>query len=94
MQKAINYKIPKDLDKLPVVLFWEVDEFGMLVASMFIGLIIRHAIITVGLTFILIMYYRRLKQKKHKGFIMHFLYKIGVMTPPNIPPYHIKEFTD
>ncbi len=94
MEDSIKYKIPRDLDKLPVVLFWEVDEFGMLVASMFIGLIIRHAIITVGLTFLLIMYYRRLKTKKHKGFLLHFLYKIGVMTPKNIPPYHVKEFTD
>jgi len=94
MQDNRNYQIPKDLDKLPVVLFWEVDQFGILVASMFIGLIIRHAIITVGLAFILVMYYRRLKKTKHKGFIMHFLYKIGVMTPNNIPPYHVREFTD
>jgi type IV conjugative transfer system protein TraL len=89
-----SYRIPKELNALPLVLFWEIDEFFALVISMFVGLIIKHAIIIVGLAFVLISVYRRIKKKKHKGYFAHQIYKAGIITPDHIPPYHIREFTD
>jgi len=90
----IDYRVPRDLDALPVVLFWEVDEFAILVVSMFVGIFARHAFVIVGVAVVFVFIYKRLKKKKHKGFIQHIAYKIGILTPKNIPPYHVKEFTD
>jgi conjugal transfer pilus assembly protein TraL len=90
----IDYRIPRDLDALPVVLFWEVDEFIILVVSMFVGIFTKHAVITVGAAFIFVSFYKRMKKTKHKGYVMHLLYRMGLLTPKNIPPYHVKEFND
>ncbi len=91
----IDYRVPpRDLDALPVVLFWEVDEFAMLVVSMFVGIFTRHAFVIMCIAVVFVFIYKRMKKKKHKGFIQHVAYKVGIMTPKNIPPYHVKEFTD
>jgi type IV conjugative transfer system protein TraL len=94
MNRDEDYRIPKYLDSQPIILFWELDEFIIFVLIIFTGMFIRHQFIGFLLAFIVIQTFKKIKKKKHKGFLFHLAYKLGFIQMKNIPPYHIKDFGD
>lgn len=89
-----KYIIPKHLDDSPVIIFVEADTFLFAISGYLIGLFINHEY-TVGIPCLFLAYiYNKIKTKKHKGFIYHWLYKIGLANPKHVPPYFLKDFGD
>ncbi|KAA0257524.1 type IV conjugative transfer system protein TraL [Deferribacter autotrophicus] len=89
-----DYRIPKYLDSQPVILFWELDEFILFIVIIFVSMFIRHQFIGFVIAFTVVQTFKKIKKKKHKGFLFHVGYKLGLVQIKNIPPYHIKEFGD
>ncbi|MDK2792868.1 MAG: conjugal transfer pilus assembly protein TraL [Deferribacteres bacterium] len=89
-----DYRIPKYLDSQPVILFWELDEFILFIVIIFVSMFIRHQFVGFIIAFTLVQTFKKIKKKRHKGFLFHIGHKFGLVQIKNIPPYHIKEFGD
>jgi conjugal transfer pilus assembly protein TraL len=79
-------KIPNYLDDQQQVLFWEFDEFIILSLAFGIGIMIRYltTLILVGLVAAKI--FRRMKDRRANGFLIHFVYwHTGMASIDKIP---------
>ena len=84
--------MPKYLNALPQVLWWELDELAFLASATAIGIIANAQIIGAGIGFLLMKLYSSQKRKKQPGFLKHFLYKHGLFgVKGKYPEYWIKE---
>lgn len=70
-----HHRIIKNLDNSPRMLFWEIDEFALMVAPFFIGLAIG-SVFLMGSGFFLRIAYARIKRKMPKGVIQYTIYWI------------------
>lgn len=88
--------IPRYMDALPQILWWELDELVILFLSFFLGLITRQltTLLIVGVisTFIL----AKLKNGKSDGFIFHLAYWYGIpsFAIKGVPSGAIREFVE
>lgn len=94
MEADKKYLIPKHMDDLPMIIFVELDTFIVFAVGMFIGIYFNHPYIISLPTIVFAYWYNAKKNTHHKGFIYHSLYKFGIVSPPKMPPYFIKEFGD
>ena len=89
-----EYKIPRYIDDPGQFFFWDMDEAGIVIVILMVGMIFKFfftgMILAVGAG----MSYARLKHGKPRGFLLHFLYYQNVMDLKGLPPAYIKEFME
>ncbi|WP_347990208.1 type IV conjugative transfer system protein TraL [Methylomonas sp. AM2-LC] len=90
-------KIPNYLDDQQQILFWEFDEFILLSLAFGIGIMLHYlgTFIVIGL--LAGRFYRRMKDRRANGFLIHALYWITGMRsvekyPTSRPLPFIKRF--
>lgn len=71
--------IPKFLDAQPQFLWWEIDEFLILVFSLVIGMFFDEKVIMFSLGILIQKTYSKLKTGKQQGFLYHKLYSWGLL---------------
>ncbi len=69
MQKIPNYQ-----DDPAQMLFWEVDEFLIMSVFFGTGLVISQLTTMIILSFVLIRFYRRVRDRRANGFLVHAVY--------------------
>ncbi|MDR0453807.1 MAG: type IV conjugative transfer system protein TraL [Deferribacteraceae bacterium] len=85
----MNY-IPKFLNAQPQFLWWDADEFIILIGGTLIGIIFDMRIICILSAFIAQKIYAKSKDHKQVGFLYHKLYSLGLLKSPKVPPAYIK----
>lgn len=85
--------IPKYLDAMPQLLWWELDELLFLVAGPLIGILTEHPLTGAGLGFLFLKTYSKTKSNRQPGYVWHLLYSYGLYgIPSRIPEYWILQF--
>jgi|LakMenE01Jun11ns_1017448.scaffolds.fasta_scaffold9870780_1 type IV conjugative transfer system protein TraL len=97
MEDISTYTVLKTLDNAPRFLFWDMDEFVLMVAPFILGMSISIFIMPLG--FILRYFYSKLKKRYSHGKLKHKLYRslpkqlfevVGVCG--RCPPSHLRKF--
>jgi len=72
--------IPRYLDSLPQIFWWEIDELAVLFVCIFLGIVTKFLtyLIVVGIVSTLIL--SKMKNGKSDGFLFHWAYWSGVPT--------------
>jgi len=87
-----RHYLPKYLDALPQILWWELDELAFLMGCTAMGIMADAQIIGAASGFIIMKIYSKLKRKKQPGFLKHWLYSKGLYgMKGKYPEYWIKE---
>lgn len=89
-----NCKIPRYIDDPGQFFFWEMDEAGIVIVILMIGMVLHFFFIGMFLAAGAGLGYARLKHGKPRGFFLHFLYYHNVLDLKGLPPAYIKEFTE
>ena len=91
MEEKGHY-LPKYLNALPQVLWWEFDELMFLIVFTGIGIMANAQFTGAAIGFLAMKAYSSLKKKKQPGFLKHYLYKLGLYgVKGKYPEYWIKE---
>ncbi len=94
-----QHYIFKSLDNPIRILFWNVDEFLLIVIPFFIGLIFGSVVVSVLTISIVIYLYKKFKKRYRKLYFSHLMYwnlptgkmkKIGIYK--SLPFSHIREY--
>lgn len=87
-----KHYLPKYLNALPQILWWELDELAFLAVFTTIGIMANAQLIGAGFGFFVTKIYSKLKQRKQPGFLKHFLYSLGLYgMKGKYPEYYVKE---
>lgn len=87
-----KHYLPKYLNALPQILWWELDELAFLAVGTAIGIMANAQIIGAGIGFLSMKLYSSQKKKRQPGYFKHFLYKLGLFgIKGKYPEYWIKE---
>lgn len=97
-----NYRVFKTIDNMPRILFWGADQFTIIFAPIFLGIVIGgfFALFAIFLGPFLGYLYWKVTKKYPRGAIRHKLYwhlpkevfsRNGKLK--NIPASHIREYT-
>jgi len=83
--------IPKYLNAQPQILWWDLDEFIVLLLFTGLGIVANHQFIGTIIGILAMKAYSKLSTIKHPGFIKHFAYSLGIYGIKEIPEYWVKE---
>ena len=87
-----KHYLPKYLNALPQLLWFELDEAVFLLGFTFLGIMTDTQFIGAGVGFISAKVYSRMKKSKQPGFLKHWLYSKGLYgVKGKYPDYWIKE---
>lgn len=90
-----RHKIPKYINALPQILWWEIDEFTFFLIGVTMGIVTNHSFIGAVIGFVLARVYMRMKYSRQPGFLFHWLYAKGLFGVKGIlPEYWIKELVE
>jgi conjugal transfer pilus assembly protein TraL len=89
-----DLRIPRYLNALPQLAWWEVDEAAPMVALVGVGLMMDFLLVAVLIGFTITRILARLKLYKPDGYLFHYLYTIGLTECPEFPSYLIDEFVE
>lgn len=91
--------IIKTLDNMPRMLFWGIDEFVIMFAPVFLGIVMGSVVVMVS-GFFAKYFYSKQRNRFPRGYIRHVLYwslpkdvfiKFGALK--QVPPSHVREYT-
>ncbi len=88
----MKYRIPQYLHKPHQVLFMDADEFVMIVIFFAFALVFGYFFWL--LLFVVPYLYFRSKRKYPRGFLKHYLYKLGIIHFKGAPSYFEKQFNE
>lgn len=86
-----NY-IPKYLNAFPQLLWWEVEEYSILLFFVGIGIVTDKSFTMAAIGFVLMTVASKYLNTKQPGFMKHYFYSKGLFGLNRIPDYCIKEF--
>jgi len=90
-----RYYVPKYINALPQILWWELDEFALFLGGVVLGILTNHSFLGAFAGFMLARAYMKLKYKRQAGFMFAWLYSKGLWGKKGvIPEYWIKEFVE
>ncbi len=90
-----QHYLPKYLNALPQVLWWELDDLMVLGMFTSIGIMVNMQITFGIIGIVLTNLYSKYKRKKQPGFLRHYLYSKGLYgLKGRIPEYWIKELVE
>ncbi|MFH0810111.1 MAG: type IV conjugative transfer system protein TraL [Pseudomonadota bacterium] len=88
-------RIPRYLDSMPQILFWELDDMMFLVSGVFMGIGTGHVLIGMLLGALATRYYARAKEQHLPGYLVHWLYfRAGLSPVRSLRPGWIREFQE
>jgi len=88
-------RIPRYLDSLPQILFWELDDMMFLVTGVFLGMLTGQVLAGMLLGALGTRSYARAKEKHLPGYLIHWLYFRGGLSPVRgLPPGWAREFQE
>ena len=70
--------IPLEIDTPHQVLLWSVDEFAPFMLFLILGNFLNHFFLGLGLGWIVSHLYRRFKNTRPDGYLLHLLYWCGL----------------
>lgn len=70
--------IPVEIDTPHQVLLWSVDEFVPFMVCLVLGNFLNHFFLGLGLGWIVAHLYRRFKNTRPDGYLLHVLYWVGL----------------
>lgn len=70
--------VPRYMDSLPQILWWEVDELALLFLTFFLGILTKQLTLLVGMGLVATFILSKVKNGKSDGFIFHLAYWYGV----------------
>ena len=87
--------IPRLIDEPPSVLLWTTDEMAPIMLGLVIGMFTGNVLILTGLGLAVTSLYKRFRDGRPDGYLLHLLYWIGVLptkakTIPNPYANHFK----
>lgn len=72
------HKIPTHIDDPDVFLVWSSDEFVPAIALIGVGIMTNQLSLMFLVTFLAVKLYRRHRDGHPNGYILHWLYSIGI----------------
>ncbi|SET25106.1 type IV conjugative transfer system protein TraL [Thorsellia anophelis] len=75
--KPIN--IPQLIDEPPHFLLWSADEMAPIMIGLVIGIILNQALILTIVGLLITKIYRRYRNGKPDGYLLHLIYWIGLL---------------
>ncbi len=89
--------IPKYLNAMPQILWWEGDEFAFLFLFTAVGIMFNHQFIGLGVGIIAMKIYSYFKGKKQEGYGYHKMYALGLYNKKigkknRFPEYWVKRY--
>ncbi len=72
-------EIPAYIDDPPHFLFWRADEIAPVLLGLVLGMLTANALLLTTLGLLLTRLYRRFRDGKPDGYILHALYHIGLL---------------
>lgn len=88
----MRFRIPQYLHKPHQILFMDADEFALVITLFFFALIFGY--IFWVLLLVLPYFYFKGKKKYPRGFLKHFLYRLGIIQFKGAPSYFEKRFNE
>ncbi len=88
----MKVKYPQYLSAPVQVLWFEIDELGVVFLSLILALVLEGVFYL--LLFILPYVYSKMKRKYPRGFLGHVLYFVGITTLHGYPQFFEKEFIE
>ncbi|MFN3263266.1 MAG: type IV conjugative transfer system protein TraL [Aquificaceae bacterium] len=90
-----RHRIPRYVNALPQILWWEIDEFAFFLGGVVVGILTNHSFLGALIGIILSRTYMKLKYAKQAGFLFHWLYAKGLYGKKGLlPEYWIKELVE
>lgn len=91
---ADDLRIPRYLNSLPQLAWWEIDEIMPSVALLGMGLMFEHLLpsLLAGLAITRVL--QRVKVFKPDGYLFHLLYVLGLQNSPEFPAHFHEEFIE
>lgn len=87
-----GHYIPKYLNALPQVLWWEADEAAILGIFTAVGVAMNLTLPLACAGFVIMKLYAKTKNKRQEGLLFHWLYKKGLYGMKGIPPSYMRFF--
>ncbi len=72
-------RMPRNLDDELVILFWSADELVPAAVIFIVGVLIAQKLICLAVALIITRLFRRLKEGRPDGFLLHLGYWYGVI---------------
>jgi len=91
---AVKSKFPVTIDKPPLFLVWEVDEFMVLTIPLVLSLFVRELLVGLLIGIVLMWGYIKIKKDKPNNFYFHLFWLWGIMNVKQTPPPYIKKFLE
>jgi len=87
--------VPKYINALPQILWWELDEFVIFLLGVIGGILTDYSFLGALVGFLLSRQYMKLKYSKQPGFMFAWLYSKGLWGKRGlIPEYWLKELVE
>lgn len=87
-----KHYVPKYLNAKPQLLWWELDQFMILMVFTGLGVMANKQFEGAAIGFILMFLYTKITNSNQPGFIKHFSYKYGMWgAKGRVVEYYIKE---
>ena len=87
-----DFRIPRHIDDPQRLMFWELEELGVLISFMMIGVLFDFFLIGTMFGTVFMVLLSKVKSGKPRGFFMHWLYHQNLIDIAGLPPSYIKEF--
>ena len=69
---------PETVDEPPYVLLWRIDDVGLPVLFLCVGMLLKHAFVFWLAGVVLMYFYRRYRTGRPEFHVLHMLYWFGV----------------
>ena len=83
-------RIPVRIDDPPHLLLWSADELAPMLLGLTVGILIEHALACTVIGFLVTAAYRKFRDNRPDGSLLHVLYHAGFLPPKGksmINPY-------
>lgn len=94
MSDTLKYGIPRTLDAMPRFLWWDMDQAGLVVGIVVLGMLADSMMVGTVLGLAAGWSYGRTKQGKHPKFAIHAMYwhlPSEFLSFKRTPPSHYRE---
>ncbi|MFC0180966.1 type IV conjugative transfer system protein TraL [Thorsellia kenyensis] len=72
-------EIPSYIDEPPHFLLWSADEMAPILLGLVLGIFIEQAFVLTALGLVFTKLYRRFRNGKPDGYLLHYMYWKGVL---------------
>jgi type IV conjugative transfer system protein TraL len=86
---------PRSIDRYPLLLNWELDEFAMFILPFIFSFPARQLVIGLIAGIVTMkVYIKFFKKGKPENYLFHIFWKKGLFSPKALPPTYISRFSE